>query len=296
MFHRTRIFLVFFLVLASVTFTSTVFGQVRRQPYRLNDRELGRIITQIEQQSDRFRSSLDSALDKSRFDGTAREDNINAFVKDFYRQTKNLRNRFNRHKSAAADVQSVLEKTRRIDSFMRRYPLSSTAQNDWSTLKTSLDELAAAYNVSWRWFEYPGGPPSGSGGYPMGTAVSEIPYRVSDRDLERIIRRIEQQSDRFRSALDSALDKSRFDGSSREDDINAFVKEFYRETKALHDHFNDHRSTSADVESLLNRAVSIDRFMRRNRFKGNAEKEWINVRANLDELARVYNVTWRWGA
>src|SRR5258705_339148 len=129
----------------------------------------------------------------------------------------------------------------------------------------------------------------------MGQVIGQ-PYRITDREVEKIIHRIEQQSDKFRSALDSALDKSRFNGSTREDDINAFVKDFYKETKPLRDHFDHHKSTGADVQSVLDRASRIDEFMSRNRLKKKeAEREWSSLKQNLDELARVYSVNWRWG-
>src|SRR5260370_9446767 len=158
-----------FVILLSTAFASIVMGQVIGQPYRIGDKELDKIIRRIEQQADKFRGSLDSALDKSRFKGTTREDDINAFVKDFYRQTKHLHDQFDHHKSTSPDVESVLERAARIDNFMNRYPLSTRAQNDWATLKTSLDELAAAYNVSWRWGVYPTGAPVSDG---AGVAVS----------------------------------------------------------------------------------------------------------------------------
>lgn len=268
--------------------TGSAVAQVIGQPYRLTDKDVEKIIHRIEQQSDRFRSSLDSALDKSRFNGSNREDDINSFVKEFYKETKNLHDKFDRHKSTSPDVQVVLERAARIDGFMRRFALSARAQEDWSALKASLDELAAAYTVSWRWLEY-------SPGYAGGAPVVDVPYRITDREVEQVLRRIERQSDRFRSALDSALDKSRFDGSRQEDDINRFVKEFYEQTKNLREHFDRHKSTSADVQSVLDRAASIDSFMRRNRLrKKNVDKEWANLRTNLDELARVYNVVWQW--
>jgi len=120
------------------------------------------------------------------------------------------------------------------------------------------------------------------------------PYRINDKEVEKIIRRIEQQSDRFRSSLDSALDKSRFNGTRREDDINAFMKAFEEQTKHLHDRFKDHKSVAADVQAVLDRAAAIDGFMRRQRLSGRAEGEWATLRGNLDELAQAYNVTWRW--
>ena len=291
-----RLFMSACLCLISAAFAVTVMAQLDGQPYRLSDKDVEKIIHRLEQQSDRFRSSLDAALDKSRFNGSNREDNINAFVKDLYEQTKTLHDHFDHHKSTTPDVQSVLERAARIDGFMRRYPLSARAQDDWSTLKTNLDELAAAYETSWRWGDYSTGYPPNSTPYPTGTIVSDVPYRISDREVEQVIHRIEKQAYKFRTALDAALDKSRLDGTRSEDEINAFVKDFYAQTKTLHDHFDAHKSTNADVQSVLDRAARIDAFMRNNRLKKkNAAKEWANLRVNLDELARVYNVTWRWG-
>jgi hypothetical protein len=287
-----RLFVVLLLCVCSAFLVATVRGLVTGQPYRINDKDVEKIIRRIEQQSDHFRSSLDSALDKSRFNGSNREDDINSFVKEFYQETKKLRDRFDHHKSTAPDVQSVLDRASRIDDFMRRYPLSSRAQGDWSTLKSYLDELAAAYNVSWRWVGYESGAPVV--GYPN-VSTAGMPYRVSDHEVEKILRSIEQQSDRFRSALDSSLDKSRLDGTREEDDINRFVKEFYEQTKTLRNHFDHHKSTSADVQSVLDRAARIDSFMRRNQLrKHDAAREWTRLRSNLDELANVYNVGWQW--
>ena len=164
---------------------------------------------------------------------------------------------------------------------MRRNRLTR-AQNDWSALRSSLDTLAAAYNVSWRW--------DGSSPLP----VSDLPYRISDREVETIIRNMETQSDRFRHSLDQALDRSRLNNTSREDDINAHVKDFYEETRRLRDHFNSHKSTSNDVQNVLERAARINRFMRRYPLTAQAQNDWSGVTANLDVLARTYNVNWGW--
>lgn len=290
MLHRVFVLSVMFV--CSVLLVSNAQAQVAGQPYRVSDKDVEKIIKRIEQQSDRFRSSLDNALDKSRFNGSNREDDINSFVKDYYEQTKRLRDRFDKHNSATGDVEAVLDRAARIDDFMRRNRLSSKAQNEWSTLKTNLDELATAYNVSWRWDGYTAAPGIVS---PEGTTVAGVPYRVSDREVERTLRAIEQQSDRFRSALDSSLDKSWLNGTSDEDNINRFVKEFYERTKTLRDRFNDRKSTSADVQAVLDGAARIDSFMQRNRMRDDkATREWEQLRGNLDELAQVYNVSWQW--
>lgn len=288
----------YFLIAAlfSLAAATQLQAQVVGQPYRLSDKEVGRMIKQIEDQTKTFRKSLDSALDHSRFNSTRRENDINAFVKEFEEQTKRLHDRFDDHKSVAADVEGVLDRAAAIDGFMSRQRLSGRAEEDWFALRTRLDELAQAYNVSWRW----GGPVSVAGGgstVPYGSAVpygGAAPYRLSDKEVERILRSIENQSKRFRSSLDSALDRSRLNGTRREDDVNEFIKQFDDEVKRLRDRFSEHKSVAADVQSVLDRAARIDDFMSRRDLSRKSEDEWTRLRANLDELARAYSVDWRW--
>jgi hypothetical protein len=269
----------------SLGIASEATSQVLGQPYRLNDKQVERIIRRVESQATAFRKSVDDSLDKSRLDGTRREDDINAFIKEFDKETARLHDHFDNHKSAGADVEAVLNRAARIDEFMSRHSLSVRAQDKWRTLKANLDELAQAYNVTWRWDIHS----------PIGSPVSEVPYRPNDKEVEQIIHRIEKQSDQFRASLDSALDKSRIDGTRREDDINAFVKAFYEETKRFHDHFDSRKSTATDVQSVLDRAARIDQFMGRYPLNDKAQNDWSTLKGNLDELARIYNVTWRWG-
>jgi hypothetical protein len=121
-----------------------------------------------------------------------------------------------------------------------------------------------------------------------------LPYRLSDKEVEQILHRIEQQSGKFRSSLDSALDRSSLNATDREDDINAFIKEFDQEVRRLHDRFDEHKSVAADVQAVLDRAARIDAFMRRRGLTERAQNEWSALRANLDQLAEAYSVAWRW--
>lgn len=277
-------------VIACLGFATRAHAQVVGQPYRLSDKEVERILHRMEDQANKFRHSLDAALDRSRLNGTNREDDINAFIKNFDEQTKRLHDRFDDHKSVAADVEAVLNSAASIDQFMRRQHLNERAQNDWSTLRGNLDELAAAYNVTWRWEGLAAvGPTTVVTATPVG-----LPYRLSDKEVERILHGIEEQSGKFRSSLDSALDKSSLNNTDREDDINAFIKEFDREVRRLHDRFDEHKSVAADVQAVLDRAARIDGFMRRRGLTEKAQNEWSALRANLDQLAEAYSVSWRW--
>jgi hypothetical protein len=277
-------------VISCLGVATRAHAQVVGQPYRISDKEVERILHRMEDQAKKFRHSLDAALDRSRLNGTNREDDINAFIKNFDEQTKRLHDRFDDHKSVAADVEAVLNSAASIDQFMRRQQLSERAQNDWSTLRGNLDELAEAYNVTWRWESVAVlGPTTVVTATPVG-----LPYRLSDKEVERMLHGIEQQSGKFRSSLDSALDRSSLNSTDREDDINAFIKEFDQEVRRLHDRFDEHKSVAADVQAVLDRAARIDVFMRRRGLTEQAQNEWSALRASLDQLAEAYSVTWRW--
>jgi hypothetical protein len=288
--HIKSTLLALLFVFTCLAVAAPAQAQVVGAPYRISDKEVEQILKRIENQSNNFRKSLDASLDRSRLNGTNREDDINAFMKNYEEQTKRLRDRFDDHKSVAADVEAVLNGAASIDQFVYRQRLNERAQNDWSTLRASLDDLARAYNVAWRWEGVAVLTPSTVA---TGTAVG-LPYRLSDKEIERILHRIEDQSGKFRGSLDSALDRSRLNDTDREDNINSFIKEFDQEVKRLHDRFDDRKSVAADVQSVLDRAARIDNFMRRRGLGERAEREWSALRANLDQLAEAYNVSWRW--
>jgi hypothetical protein len=288
--HIKSTFLALLFVITCLAVAAPARAQVVGAPYRITDKEVEQILKRIENQSNNFRHSLDASLDRSRLNGTNREDDFNSFMKNFEEQTKRLRDRFDDHKSVAADVEAVLNGAASIDQFVYRQRLNERAQNDWSTLRASLDDLARAYNVAWRWEGVAVLTPSTVA---TGTAVG-LPYRLSDKEIERILHRIENQSGKFRGSLDSALDRSRLNDTDREDDINSFIKEFDQEVKRLHDRFDDRKSVAADVQSVLDHAARIDNFMRRRGLGERAEREWSALRANLDQLAEAYSVSWRW--
>ena len=77
------------------------------------------------------------------------------------------------------------------------------------------------------------------------------PYRVSDKEVTKLLDRIAKETGTFRKSLKDALNRSRIDRSRREDDINSYVKNFEEQTKRLDDNFDHHKSTTADVDSVL---------------------------------------------
>lgn len=118
-------------------------------------------------------------------------------------------------------------------------------------------------------------------------------YRGTYQSVQQLIHRIEDRTDLFRNSLDAALDQSSLEGTNAEDNINLFVRDFDTAVTRLRERFDRRQSTSADAQEVLNRAAVIDRFMRRRQLDARVQRQWANVRLQLNQLARVYNnVAW----
>jgi outer membrane lipoprotein SlyB len=284
MSSRIRQTVSFALVLAMLSM-GLVAAHAQRRPYRMTDRQVDEMIRRVETSADRFRATLANALDRSTYDGTRTEDDINRFVQSFESATDQLRDRFNRRVSVAADVENVLRQASDINQFMLRNRLTQRAQSDWSLVRNDLNALAQAYGVGWQWNQQGTFPPP---------AGSTVPSRVNDQQVAAIIRRIENRTDTFRAALERGLDRSIYDGTRAENNINQFIRDFETATDALRDRFNSRRSVASDVENVLRRAASVDEFMRRNQLNQRAENQWSLLRTDLGELATAYNVAWNW--
>jgi len=128
----------------------------------------------------------------------------------------------------------------------------------------------------------------------MAVAVQHRPTRSSDQQVKNLLSRIDKGTDIFRSSFNRAIDRNPINGSRAEDQINQSVKDFEQATDRLRDRVNDQRSGPADVEEVLSRASLIDNFMMRNQLDAPAERDWQDLRRDLDELARAYGATGNW--
>ena len=278
------------LVVAMVSLGVTAVQAQR--PYRINDRQVDNVLRRVEASADRFRSSFSVALDSSRYNGTSTEDQLNSYVRNFEDATDQLRSRFNARASVAADVENVLRQAAFLNDWLMRNRLDAAAMNDWTTLRADLDALARAYNVTWDWTRQPGA----TAGMPTygGNTQAGVAYRISDRQVDALLSRIESGADRFRADLNTALDRTRYDGTRAEDNINQFVRDFENATDQLRSRFNARASVAADVENVLRQATYIDDFVRRQRLPLRAQNSWTTLRGDLNQLASAYSVAWNW--
>ena len=127
----------------------------------------------------------------------------------------------------------------------------------------------------------------------VGVSNAQVQQKISEPDLKDLLVRIDADTDRFAKSADKALDKSGFNKSAREDELNAHLKRLKTATEALK---NDHTAANAksNFETVLHHGVAIENFLRRNPLDG-VEEEWTAWRGDLGDLATGFNITWEQG-
>lgn len=119
--------------------------------------------------------------------------------------------------------------------------------------------------------------------------------RREDYRRERLrtsARRLSDLSRQFERDLDRALDRSRVDGSIREDRINERARDLRLAADSFRDRLGDarnpYRSTGAARE-LLQQGARLDNIMSRVRFiNGRATSDWAQIRQELRFIADAY--------
>ena len=256
-----------------LAYASDLRGQQFRTTTQLKD-----VLERLETNTDRFSRSLDAALDRSRLNGTNLEDQANALVDELDFATDRLKDRADDNIVNTFDVNEVLRRGMYLDMFMQRHDFSSAAERDWLLLRSDLDRLARIHSVTWTW----------------------VPQTIHNSKLNKawtiqVIQRLEDTTDQFRSSFDAGLDRSRIDGSSREDFMNSVMAQFERSVDKLE---NDAESSKelnpTDITLALTNAAAIDDFLRRYTLPERTRRDWARVKANLDDLAFMNRVAWDW--
>lgn len=116
---------------------------------------------------------------------------------------------------------------------------------------------------------------------------------MTKAQVKAVINRVEDRVDNFVKNYDKALDRSRLDGSSRENWLMNRARDLESATDELSREF-DRRDAwvenKDEVRRCLNIASDIDRNMRNYRFGAAAEGNWDRVRYELNTLADIYNL------
>ena len=167
-------------------------GDNNNNNYSLSDLQMRQLVDRLNTRSVTFSRNLRQDLNRSSYNDRTSADEVRRQLTDFETAITQLRNRVNRRQSSSSDARNVLDRAAFLNTFIADRQLSYQTENNWSSLRTDLDQLAGAYNIAWNWSNVPGGQSSGNanGG--------------SRRDLTGTFRLNSSRGDDVRQAVDNA--------------------------------------------------------------------------------------------
>lgn len=124
------------------------------------------------------------------------------------------------------------------------------------------------------------------------TQAQRQTYRGTFRSVRLLIHRIEDRSDLFRNSV-NAESRTNINPTIGGDDLNTLAQNLDTAVARLHERFDKREATAADAQEVLNRAALVDRFITGQNIRNSAVlRNWTNLRASLNQLASVYNLSW----
>ncbi len=120
--------------------------------------------------------------------------------------------------------------------------------------------------------------------------------RNDDRGLRDSAHRLDRLAKDFERDMDRALDRSRTNGTNREDRINDEVHQFRRaagDFKSRVGNGRDLNRSSDEARRLLQEAQDIDRVARR--LDGRTSSQWSQIQQELRYISNVYGLGYNGG-
>ena len=121
--------------------------------------------------------------------------------------------------------------------------------------------------------------------------------RYDDRGLRDSVHRLDRLAKDFERDMDRALDRSRTNGSRREDQINNQIHQFrdsVGDLKSSVGNGRDLNRSSDEARRVLQEADNLDRYARRG-FDGRTGSQWSQIQQELRYISQVYGFRYNGG-
>jgi hypothetical protein len=117
----------------------------------IGEADIKNLCQHMEDMADKYKLTLDAALDNSPLNGTSTEDEINGINADFRKATRTLEDN-RKNDSAGEDAKAVLTQGKRIDEFLHKHKdkLTPEVQSSWLAVRADLERLAKLYQLRWQ--------------------------------------------------------------------------------------------------------------------------------------------------
>ncbi|MGE3465908.1 MAG: hypothetical protein AB7J13_03155 [Pyrinomonadaceae bacterium] len=269
----------FMVITAMITLGTVMQAQTQQRAYRVNDRQLQNLLNQIESKTNTFKQGIERSLNRSVYDGTRREDSINQMISDFENATDRLKSNFSSRRPSAQDVQEVLNRAVRINSFMSSNQVSQPSQNLWGQIRQDLNTLAGYYRVTSTWDNN------------ANLSIDQSGYTATDTEMRTLLNRLQSRTNSFIQSYNRWNRNTRNRQVSTASNVQQNITDY---TRALTNLRNTYKSRNSNAAEILRPAAEINQFVTANRLNNTVTNRWTLVRNDLSTLSTYYRTAMDW--
>jgi hypothetical protein len=265
---------------------------------------LNSTIKNLRDNARRFEDALDRELDRSRYDGTQREDSLNRLAERFKNAAEKLEDEYEYRdmRDSNDEARRVISIGQQLGNALRRSRANrnSTIRGYWSTIQRDLRIISQAYNTGYndqygrndrnnrnndRYGRNRG---NNNGRYGQNNGRYTRNLRATIVNLRNKSRRLENQIDRIDNNDRYGNRRSRNNLENLSDRFDDAVKDLEKE----YDNRRDYNDSYNEVRRVLSVGEQLDREISRNRVNRNLRSEWNSIERDLQTIARAYNLSY----
>ena len=121
---------------------------------------------------------------------------------------------------------------------------------------------------------------------PLGIAQT----RMSDKDVENMMKNLKDDAGNFRSSFNSAVGKSTIRGTDQEKQAKTLVQNFQKQTEVMLDHFKDKKKADTEFASVRSSADEIDKLLAATPMGDKVASSWSKVKSELGTISGAFGV------
>jgi hypothetical protein len=114
--------------------------------------------------------------------------------------------------------------------------------------------------------------------------------RVSDKDIEAMMKNLKEDAKKFTSSFNSGITRSSIRGTSREKDSKSLVKRLQQQTEGMLNNFKRNKKAEAEMEVVLRSAGEIDKLLNEVKLDQNTGSSWEKLQEELGLLSKALGV------
>jgi lipoate-protein ligase A len=121
-------------------------------------------------------------------------------------------------------------------------------------------------------------------------AVLHAQSRVSDKDVEALMKNLKEDSKSFRENFDAALKKSAIRRTSQEKDAKGLIASFEKQTDSMFNEFKKTKKGDVAVETTISSAQEIERLIYNLQLDSKTLSQWEKIRSELERVSSAFGI------